>query len=108
MPSVTLNLTADGETSTNALDVNEKFQMTILLAGNASDTSITLGSITNAKYIVVIGARGISFKLGSGGSDDIGADPFGVVSDEYGLGENIVLLSNSRPSEQSVIVMAGE
>ena len=87
---------------------SEKFRMEVRLPGNASDTSLTLGTITDPLYIAVIGAEGVSFKLGSGGTDSIGAYPLGFVSDLKGLDESVVLLSNSKPTEQTVTVLAAE
>ena len=113
MAAYTLTLTAliDGKTitATDTGTVGEAFEHTLELAGLASDISLTLGTITDPVYIIVIAAaEGVSFKLGAGGADDIGAYPVGMVSDTAGLSETIILLSNSAMAAISVTVLAGE
>lgn len=88
--------------------VTEKFDHTLQLANGASDVSLTLGAMTDPIFIFVLGATGVSFKLASGGTDAIGANPFGAVCDDDGLGVTEILLSNSDSVEHTVRVMAGE
>ena len=58
---------------------------------------------------VVAGPIGVSFKLGSGGTDSIQAHPFAVVSEEdLGRALTEILVSNSQPSEATVDIYAGE
>jgi hypothetical protein len=88
--------------------VGEKFSHTMLLGAGDSDTSLVLGAITDPKYIIVVGAKGVSFKLGAAGTDVIGANPIAIVADEDGLSETQILLSNSDSQEHEVQVYAGE
>ena len=97
------------KTATQSITPDEVFNTIILLAGGASDTSLTLGTLTNPKIIMVFGGADVSFKLGSDGTDAIGADPFAVVADDgNGLSETIILLSNSGAGEITVYVYAEE
>lgn len=106
--SYTVTLTADGTTGTQSGTEVEYFKNTITLPGSASDTSLTLGTLTDPTVIAVFGATGISFKLGSGGTDSIKANPFAAIADADGIGESVILLSNGDASEQTVTVIAAE
>jgi hypothetical protein len=106
--SYSLSVTIDDETATGSGETTETFKSVIALPAGASDTSLTLGTITDPLYIAVFGGEGISFKLGAAGTDEIGANPVGVVSDEQGLGETVVLLSNDSGVEVEVAVLAAE
>lgn len=113
MAAYTLTVTAlvDGKTTTatETGTVGEVFENVVKLAGGAVDISLTLGTLTDPKFIVVMSADpGVSFKLGAGGADSIGASPAGVVADADGLNETIILLSNSGVAEYDVTVIAGE
>jgi hypothetical protein len=88
--------------------VGEKFQHTMKLAAGASDINLAIGAITVPKYLIVVGAEGVSFKLDAGGTDAIGAYPIAVVTDEDGMTLSAILLSNSGAQEAEVTVYAGE
>jgi hypothetical protein len=86
-----------------------EFISVISLANGAADTSLTLGSLTDPKVLVVIGATGITFKLGAAGTDSIGADQVAAICDEgTGLGITEILLSNSDSVTHAVTVYAAE
>lgn len=96
-------------TTTGAASFDEEFWTTVKLAAGAADTSVALGSLTDPQVVIVIGAEGVSFKLGAAGTDAVAADPIAVVSDEVnGLGIAAVLLSNSSAVEREVTVIAWE
>lgn len=111
MASYTHSLVLDSVTLGTATGtVGEKFNHTMRLAGAASDISLTLGAITNPKYIIVVAsATGVSFKLGGAGTDAINAYPYAVVcSDTAGFACTAILLSNGGAQECDVTVYAGE
>jgi len=88
--------------------VGEKFQHTMLLGAGASDINLAIGAITVPVYLIVVGAKGVSFKLNGAGTDAIGAYPLAVVTDEDGLTLTAILLSNTDSQEHEVTVYAGE
>lgn len=97
------------KTATLTITPDEEFSATVKLAGLASDVSLTLGAITDAKYIAVFGAEGVSFKIDSGGTDPVYANPFAILTEEdLGSGVDVILLSNSAVAEATVYVYAGE
>lgn len=96
-------------TTTGTASFDEEFWTTVKLAGAAADISVALGGLTDPQVVVVVGAEGVSFKLGAAGVDSVGADPIAVVADEVnGLGIAAVLLSNSTGVERDVTVIAWE
>lgn len=104
-----VTLAVGTKTETQSVTPGEVFNQTLKLAAAASDTSLTLGTLTDPKFIAVYGGEGISFKLGSGGTDAITADPMAIIcADNDGIGESIILLSNSSASEVVVYVYAEE
>lgn len=96
------------KTTTGTGSLTEEFWTTITVAALASDDSIQLGSLTDPVVVIVIGADGISFKLGDTGADAIGANPVAVVSDEDGLGIDEVRVSNADAAPHAVTVIAWE
>lgn len=109
MASYAYALTVDAVSQVSASGtVAEKFETTVLLATGASDVSLTLSTLTDPIYVIVVGAKGVSFKIGAGGTDAIGANPFGAFCDDDGLGETTILLSNSDAQDHEVKVFAGE
>lgn len=103
------SLTVESETAvTGSGTESEKFRHALKLAAGATDVSLTLGTITDPVYIAVLAAEGVSFKLASGGTDAIGANPCAFVADETGLGVSEILLSNSSGAEVDVTVLAAE
>ena len=99
--------------NTKSLDADasatEHFWMELSVANGASDSSVTLGGLTDPKILVVMSAStGVSFKLGAAGTDAVTADPFAVVGAETdGLGISSILVSNSG-STQIVFIYAAE
>ena len=84
------------------------FWIEVVIAAGAADTSVALGGMTDPKVLAVYGGTGVSFKLDSGGTDAIGADPLAVVGDENnGLGISEILVSNSG-AQQTVGIFAAE
>lgn len=102
--------TTDRTQTTTADDsCDETFWAEVSLESAASDVVLELNLLTDPKILVVCGAKGISFKLDSTGTDAIGADPVAVVSDEdAGLGIDQILLSNSDSQAHDVTVIAIE
>jgi len=108
MTAITVNY-GTTKTLSETITPVEVFNTTILLPGSASDTSVTLGSLTDPKLLMVYGADDISFKLNADGTDVIRADPVAVIMDtKNGLGITAILLSNGGASEQTVYVYAEE
>lgn len=108
MTAYAISTTVQGVSASGAGTITEEFVTTITLAASASDISLTLGGITDPKYVIVVGGTGCSFKIGAGGADAIGCNPFGAFCDPDGLSETIVLLSNSDGQSQAVTIYAGE
>jgi hypothetical protein len=103
-----ISATIQGDSAPGSGTITQEFKLTVTLQASTSDSSLTLGGLDDPLYIGVFGAKGCSFKLGSGGTDVIGCFPFGVVTDEDGLSETIVLLSNSDSVAHEVTVYAGQ
>jgi hypothetical protein len=102
--------TADRTTTATADDTcTETFWAEVRLEAGAADTALKLNLLTDPKMLVVMGAKGVSFKLDAEGTDAIAADPVAVVGNEdAGLGIDEILLSNSDAVEHEVIVIAME
>lgn len=89
--------------------LTESFWAQVSLEAAASDVVLKLNLLTDPKALVVLGAKGISFKLDSTGTDAIGADPTAVISNEGdGLSIDEILLSNSDSQSHPVTVIAFE
>ena len=96
-------------TTTADDDSTEEVWMQVSLEAAASDTVLKLNLLTDPKILVVIGAKGVSFKLDSTGTDAIAANPIAVLGDEdEGLGIDEILLSNSDSQAHEVTVIAFE
>ena len=109
MPSYTLEVDLNPISVEQAVsDATEKFTHELKLAGDAVDVSVSLGTISNPVIIAVECPDGCTFKLGSGGTDAIGAGPVAVVSNASGLAVTEILISNPGPSEVDVVVIAAE
>lgn len=103
------SLTVESETAIEGSgSSSEKFRHEMKLAAGATDVSLTLGAMTDPVYVSVKGTTGVSFKLASGGTDAIGANPCAIVTNDDGLGISEILLSNSGGSEVDVVVLAAE
>ncbi|HID63651.1 MAG TPA: hypothetical protein EYP49_13080 [Anaerolineae bacterium] len=103
--------TSTDRTRTDTADASctETFWAEVSVAAEASDVTLKLNLLTDPKILVVIGAKGISFKLDSTGTDAIRANPVAVVGDEdEGLGIDEILLSNSDTQAHTVTVIAAE
>ena len=76
----------------------------------AADVEIELGSITNPKLLIVIGAPGISIKLVTGTGTAINANPFTVVCkcDTEGFAQASFFVSNSGSQPQNISWLAAE
>jgi len=97
------------ETVTADEECTETFWAEVQLEASAADVALLLNLLTDPLILVVIGGKGVSFKLDSTGTDDIGADPVAVVANEdAGLGIDQILLSNSDSVAHAVQVMAFE
>lgn len=102
--------TATDRTETITVDdtATQFFWIEVTVLAAAADVSVALGGMTDPKILAVYGGNGISFKLDSGGTDAIGADPLAIVGDETGgLSISEILLSNSG-AEQTVGIFAAE
>jgi len=108
--SLLTGTSTDRTNTTTADDMcDETFWAEVSLPAAASDTVLKLNLLTDPKVLVVLGAKGVSFKLDSTGTDAIHADPVAVVGDEDdGLGIDEVLLSNSDSQAHDVIIIAME
>lgn len=98
-------------TDTSATDISctEVFRAQVNVAAGAADTVLKLNLLTDPLALIVIGAKGISFKLDSTGTDGIAADPVAVISDDdAGLAIDEILLSNDDAAEHSITVIAVE
>ncbi len=96
------------KTATQSVTPVEVFEQRVRLAAGASDTTLTLGSLSNPKFVMVFGESDISVKIASG-TDALDADPFMVLADDKnGLGFASILLSNGGTSERTVYVYAEE
>ena len=96
------------KTATQSVSAVEIFEQRVRLAADASDTSLTLGSLTNPKFVMVFGDSDISVKIAAG-TDALDADPFMVLADDKnGLGFASILLSNAGSSERTIYVYAEE
>ena len=110
MADVVIAVTIGGvAVATSTITPQETFQTMVRLPGAAVDTSLTLGLLTNPKYLVVAGPVGTSFKLNVGGTDAIQCNPIAVLTEEdLGRALTLILLSNSQAGEATVYVYAGE
>lgn len=97
------------ETSAAEISVTETFWAQVTVDPAASDVVLLLNLLTDPSALVVIGAKGISFKLDSTGTDLIAADPIAVVSDDdAGLAIDQILLTNTDSQSHVVTVIAVE
>lgn len=108
--AIKTSTTTDRTTTATADDTcTETFWAEVRLEAGAADTALKLNLLTDPKMLVVIGAKGVSFKLDSTGTDDINADPVAVVGcEDAGLGIDEILLSNADAVEHEVTVIAME
>ena len=98
-------------TDMSATDITctEVFRAQINVPAGAADTSLKLNLLTDPLALIVIGGKGVSFKLDAGGTDGIAADPVAVISDDAdGLAIDEILLSNDDAAEHSITVIAVE
>jgi hypothetical protein len=101
--ALTSTTTDWSETVTADTTHTEEFRGQINLLAGASDTSLTLTGLTAPKIVVVEGATGVSFKIGSGGTDSIPCDPVAVFGNEDdGHSVTELLFSNSDSSAHTV------
>lgn len=105
--ATTIQLVVGLKDESEAVVTTEVFHATVKIAGSASDTSITLGTLTVPKFVAIYGAAGISMKIG-GGADSIPCDPFSILSNSSGEAMTAVLLSNSTGQEVTVYIYAEE
>lgn len=97
------------DTNTTDISVTEVFRAQVSVEAGGADVVLKLNLLTDPAALIVIGAKGISFKLDSTGTDAIAADPIAVVSDDdAGLGIDEILLSNSDSQSHVITVIAVE
>lgn len=78
------------------------------IAGEASDVNIKLGTLTSPLWLAVFGAKGISFKIASDGTD-LEANPFAFIADtDAGLGISEIWVSNSEAAEIPITILCAE
>ena len=87
---------------------SEYFRAKVSVPSGASDQVVYLGSITDPVFLAVLGAKGISFKLDSGGTDAIGAYPMALIMDNDGLGFEQILVSNDDGQSHEITIVAAE
>lgn len=103
--------TTTDRTKTETADESctETFWAEVQLEAGAADVDLKLNLLTDPKILVVMGGKGVSFKLDSTGTDAIGADPVAVAGNEdAGLGIDEILLSNSDSVAHMVTIIAFE
>lgn len=97
------------ESETADESCSETFWAEVSLEAGAADTALKLNLLTDPKILVVFGAKGVSFKLDSTGTDAIYANPIAIVGDEDdGLDIDEILLSNGDSQAHDVTVFAAE
>ena len=108
--SLAVSATINGSllTVTSVPSTTRKVSLIIQSTAGASDTSVSLAGLTTPEILIVKGAKGISFKLGSGGTDPINANPIAIVSCEAGWACTSIKLSNSDSENHQVEILAGE
>ena len=107
--SLTGTATDRTKTATADESASEEFWVTVSIAAEASDITLTLSIVTDPKIVVIYGGKGISVKLGSAGTDSVGADPIAVIANEdAGLDISELLVSNSDTQAHAITVVAYE
>ncbi len=90
----------------------ETFWNEAVIPANASGpdaVTMGIGSLTNPKMVVIIGAQGITYSINSG-TEKRNADPIAVESNSQGfsLQANTLVLENSDTQPHTVVVIAVE
>ena len=106
----TVAITPESESQTTQTGTEtEKLRLRVQVTAGASDTNIKLGSMTNPKYLVVLGAQDVTIKLDSTGTDSLGTNPCLYVSDDDdGLGIDEILVSNAGAGAADIVILAAE
>ncbi len=94
----------------SAVQITEKVYGGSIVADGATDVAISLGSITNPKILIVVGAPGISIKLVTSTGTVINAYPFAAAlkCDTEGFAQTSFYVSNSGSQPQQISWLAAE
>lgn len=107
MDGSTVQLPSPGVAQTGSL-LEAYGGLPMRVAAGATDVNYKLGALTQAQWLAVYGAEGISFKLQLGGTS-IRANPFAFIADtDADTNISEIWLSNSSAAERSVTILAAE